>query len=289
MAILGDSQLWIYVLAGIFVLSLLVPVVTVVRSRKLASGPSAESQDGLPVGEIIDNPRLLLPHLLELRQRLTKSLIALVIFVAISFVFSQPLLTVLTEPIGGLQELEAIEVTEPLSVFMRLSLITGVVLALPFIFAQLWLFIAPGLQENEFRYIYIILPFALLLFVIGASFAYFVMLPVAIPFLVDFMGIPTVPRPANYIKFIVSMVFWVGISFEAPLVVFVLARLGLVTAKGLARRWRYALVIIAVAAAIITPTIDPVNMLLVMTPMAVLYVLSIVLAWLAYRPRKQVS
>ncbi len=166
---------------------------------------------------------------------------------------------------------------------------TGFVLAMPFIFAQLWLFLAPALRENEFRYIYLFLPFATILFLSGAFFAYFVMLPTAIPFLVNFMSIPSTPRPANYIKFVTSLVFWVGVSFETPLVALVLARMGLITAGTLARNWRYAFVIIAVVAAVITPTVDPVNMGLVMAPLFVLYLLSIVLAKIAYREREPLS
>jgi sec-independent protein translocase protein TatC len=157
---------------------------------------------------------------------------------------------------------------------------------MPVILAQLWLFVAPALRENEFRYIYFVLPLAMVLFILGALFAYFVMLPTAIPFLVGFMNIPTTPRPANYIKFVTSLTFWVGISFEMPLVSLVLARLGLITPEMLSRNWRYALVVIAAIAAIITPTVDPVNMALVMAPLMILYLFSIMLARMAYRERQ---
>lgn len=289
MALLHDPNLWLYILVGFFVVSLIVPVVSVVRSRKLAGGPEADSDASLPIGEILDNPRELLPHLVALRQRLTRAFIALIVCIAVSFIFSKQILTVVSEPIGGLDQLQAIEVTEPISVFMRTAMITGFVLALPYIFAQLWLFIAPGLQKNEFRYIYVILPFALILFLGGASLAYFVLLPVAIPILVNFMDIETTPRPANYIAFVASLTFWVGLSFESPLVALILARLGLITPRSLARHWRYVLVIIAIVAAMVTPTVDPLNMSLVMGLLLFLYLLSIVLAWLAYRPRARGS
>lgn len=289
MPLLDDPNLWLYVLAGIFALSLLIPLVTVVHSRKLAGGAESESGDGPPVAEIFRDPSIAQPHLVEMRKRLTWSLLVLIAAIAISFVFSRQMLDLLTQPIGGLDQLQAIEVTEPLSVFMRVAFVSGFVLALPFVFAQVWLFIASALRENEFRHIYYALPAAVALFLAGAAFAYWVMLPVAIPFLVGFQDIPTVPRPANYIKFVTSLVFWVGMSFELPLVMFVLARLGLVTAKGLARRWRYAVVIIAVMAAMITPTVDLVNMGLVLLPLLVLYLLSILMAWVAYRPRDSSS
>jgi sec-independent protein translocase protein TatC len=117
------------------------------------------------------------------------------------------------------------------------------------------------------------------------AFAYFVMLPTALPFLLDFMGITTVPRPANYIRFVTGMMFWIGISFQFPLIIYALAGLGIVDAKALRQGWRIAIIAIAVLAAAITPTIDPVNMGLVMAPMILLYFLSIGLAAFAGRRR----
>lgn len=230
---------------------------------------------------------LLQPHLRELRERLVKAAIVLVLCVMVSFAFSSQLLNLLTIPIGGIAALQAIEVTEPISVFMRVSLTSGFVLAMPVIVAQLWLFVAPALRENEFRYIYFVLPLALLLFLLGALFAYFVMLPAALPFLIGFMNIPTIPRPQNYIKFVTSLTFWVGMSFEMPLISLVLARMGIITPQMLSRNWRYALVIIAIVAAMITPTVDPINMGLVMAPLIILYFFSIVLAKVAYRERQR--
>jgi sec-independent protein translocase protein TatC len=113
------------------------------------------------------------------------------------------------------------------------------------------------------------------------AFAYFVMLPTALPFMLNFMGITTIPRPSSYIKFVTSLMFWIGIAFEFPLVIFLMAKLGWVKARVLAKQWRIAIVIIAVVGALITPTVDPVNMTLVMLPMIVLYAFSILLAFIA--------
>jgi sec-independent protein translocase protein TatC len=281
------------ILPAVLVVTLVYAMISLVRSGRLVgqadsedegfqpqSGPATETEDWKVFWALLQ------PHLRELQQRLLKAVIVLVLCVMVSFAFSSQLLDLLTVPIGGLAELQAIEVTEPISVFMRVSLTGGFVLAMPVILAQLWLFVAPALRENEFRYIYFALPMAMVLFILGALFAYFVMLPTAIPFLVGFMNIPTTPRPANYIKFVTSLTFWVGMSFEMPLVSLVLARMGLITPQMLTRNWRYALVIIAVIAAIITPTVDPVNMGLVMAPLMILYFFSIVLARMAYRERQ---
>ena len=115
----------------------------------------------------------------------------------------------------------------------------------------------------------------------GVAFAYFVMLPTALPFLIEFLGIRTTPRLSNYFNFVTNLLFWIGMSFETPLFVFVLARLKLVTARGLARQWRIAVVVIAILSAVITPTPDPINMGLLMLPLFLLYWLSVFMAFLA--------
>jgi sec-independent protein translocase protein TatC len=124
-------------------------------------------------------------------------------------------------------------------------------------------------------------------FIGGMAFAYFVLLPTAIPFLINFGGITSQIRPSSYIRFVTSIMFWIGIAFQFPLIIYVLARVGLVRSKLLMEQWRLAVVIIAVLSAAITPTIDPVNMALVMGPMIVLYFLGIVLATIAERARSR--
>lgn len=231
-------------------------------------------------------PMPILAHIEELRKRLLRALIALAVGTMLSAIFTPQFLEWLAQPVGGLENLEAIEVTENVGVFMQVALLGGVTLAMPVILYQFWRFVAPGLLRREKRYIFLLAPFATLLFVSGAAFAYFVMLPTAIPFLLEFMSIPTRPRPANYVSFITNLMFWIGVSFETPLVVFFLAKVRLVSPRMLVRGWRVALILVAVLAAVVTPTPDPINMGLVMLPLMVLYGLSIILAWIAYRPPK---
>lgn len=228
-------------------------------------------------------PKSLLEHIEELRQRLLRALIALAVGVVISALFAHQILAWMARPIGGLEKLEAIEVTENLSVFMQVALLGGVLLAMPVIVYQVWRFVTPGLYPHERRYVYVLAPAATLLFLGGAAFAYFVMLPAAIPALLGFAPIPTRPRPANYISFVTNLMFWVGISFEMPLFIFFLAKVHLVSPRTLLRNWRLALFLIALLAALVTPTGDPINMGLVMAPLTVLYGLSILLAHIAYR------
>jgi sec-independent protein translocase protein TatC len=226
-------------------------------------------------------------HIGELRNRLVKAVVGLLLTTLISFGASQQIIEFLTQPVGGIQKIQAIEVTENISVFMRVSLLSGFILAFPYIFYQLIAFIVPGMTGKERRWLIVSIPFATLLFLSGVAFAYFVMLPTAIPFLTSFMNIPTLVRPSSYFDFILNIMFWIGISFEFPLMIYLLAKLKIVSAKLLATYWRIAIVIIALVAALITPTVDPINMAIFMAPLIVLYFLSIGLAYLARRGEKQ--
>jgi len=223
----------------------------------------------------------LAPHFNELRSRLLKALIALVVCVIASFFFSEKVIAFLVEPIGGLQNLQSIEVTETISVYMRVSLLSGFILALPVVAYQIIAFIAPALEKPEEKHwFYSSIPFIVILFCGGVAFTYFVMLKAAIPFLVGFMGVTTVPRLSNYMGFVLNLMFWVGVCFEAPLVVLVLAKLKIVNTGLLLKGWRAAIVLSALLAAVITPTTDPVNMALLMAPLMGLYLLSILMAFL---------
>jgi sec-independent protein translocase protein TatC len=228
----------------------------------------------------------LLEHLEELRSRLVKVAIALGIATVVSFVFAQQLVELLAVPVGGLDKLQAIDVTENISVFMQVSLIGGVVLAMPVIVYQLIRFIVPGLTKDEKRYLWIVVPSASLLFLTGVAFAFFVMLPNAVPFLTSFLNIPTKPRPETYFGFITKLMFWIGVSFQTPLILAFLARLGIISPQLLVHYRRFAIVFMAILAAMITPTVDPVNMMLVMAPLVILYELGIFLSRLTYRKRQ---
>ena len=238
------------------------------------------------VSKAVEHPQELLVHLDALRRHLFRSVLLLILTTAFSFIFNQQILAFLSRPLeGGMDSLVAIEVTEPIGTVMRVSLLAGFAIAFPYIALEMWMFIAPGLSRKSRFYGLLAIPVATLFFIGGMAFAYFIMLPTALPFLLNFMGISTIPRPSSYIKFVTGIMFWIGVAFEFPLVIFLLARLGLIKAEMLSQQWRLAIVIIAIIAALITPTIDPVNMALVMGPMIVLYFLSILLARIAQRGR----
>lgn len=248
-------------------------------------GLFAEEPEDAPFPETlakaIKNPMDIIEHLDALRKHLFRAMLFLVLSTALAFAFIRELLDWLSRPIGGIDSLQAIEVTEPLGVVMRVSLLAGFSMALPYITFELWLFAAPGLKRRARLMGLVAIPVAFLFFIAGMAFAYYAMMPTALPFLINFMDIPTAIRPSSYIRFVTGLMFWIGASFEFPLVIFALASMGLVKAQTLAAQWRIAVVVIAIAAAAITPTIDPVNMGLVMGPMIVLYFVSIGLARLA--------
>lgn len=226
-------------------------------------------------------------HIEALRMHLLRAVLSLVVTVVISFSFTQYIVDFLARPVGGLKNLIAIEVTESIGVFMRVALLSGIALALPYIAFELWLFAAPGLRPSERKVGLLGIPLAAIFFIAGMAFCYFVLLPSALKFLLNFMGVHTQLRPNSYFSFVTSLLFWIGISFEFPLVIYVLTMIGFVKPQILAQQWRLAIVIISIIAAAITPTVDPVNMGLVMIPMILLFFLSIGLSYIAYAGRSK--
>jgi sec-independent protein translocase protein TatC len=222
-----------------------------------------------------------------LRAHLLRMVLALVLTMSISFFFTQQAMQFLAQPISGLDKLIAVDMTENIGVFMRVALFLGIALAVPYIAFEMWWFAAPGLRPRERKIGLIGIPLTLIFFLSGVAFTFYVMLPSAIPFLIDFMGMKTEPRPDSYFSLITGLMFWIGLFFEYPLVIYILTSIGFIQPKVLAQQWRMAIVIITIVAAAITPTVDPINQGLVMAPMIVLYFISIGLSYIAYAGRKK--
>jgi len=224
----------------------------------------------------------IMEHLAELRERLIKCLIALSITTIFSLLFTGRFLAILIAPMEGNQPV-ALKPTETIVVYFKIALIGGLVLAMPVIIYQLVRFVSPGLLPHEKRYLYILLPGATISFAAGVAFAALVMLPFAVRYLQGFLSDIIKPTYSidYYISFVTTLLFWVGVIFETPLVIFFLAKLGVVSPQMLTRNRKYAIVIIAVIAAVVTPTPDPFNMLIVMAPLVALYEVGILLARLA--------
>lgn len=221
----------------------------------------------------------ILGHIIELRNRLLKSVIALVITSIISFAFARQIFQILTLPVKGYQ-LIYIEMTEMIGVYMKVCLISGLVLAMPYLVYQFFMFVAPALTPKEKRYVYIVLPWIFVMFAGGVVFAYYILLPPAAKFLFSFGSDIATPqiKIGNYIGIVARVLLAVGFIFELPVITTFLSRLGVINSAWLAKRRKIAFIFAFVLAAIITPTVDPINQCLVAAPLIVLYEMSI---WLA--------
>lgn len=224
-------------------------------------------------------------HVEDLRSHLLRMIIYIAAGVGISFSFTLRLMEYLARPVKGLTNLQAIEVTEEIGVFMRVALTSGIIIAFPFIAFEIWWFVAPGLKPGERKFGLLGIPLAVLLFVTGVGFTFYILIPAALPFLGGFTTISQFWTAKEYFGFITGLMLWIGLFFEFPLVVYVLTSIGLVKPRMLAQQWRLAVVIIAILAAAVTPTVDPVNMGLVMLPMILLYFVSIGLSHIAFAAR----
>lgn len=226
-------------------------------------------------------------HVEALRMHLLRIVIALAVGVGVSFYFTIPLMEYLAGPVGGLPNLQAIQVTEEFGVFMRVALTSGIAIMLPYIAFELWLFAAPGLRPRERKMGLAGIPLAAILFLGGMAFTFFYLIPVALPFLGGFTSISEFWTAREYFKFVTGLMLWIGLFFEFPLVIYILTSIGFVKPRILLQQWRLAVVIIAVIAAAVTPTVDAVTMGLVMLPLTMLYFISIGLSFIAYAGRSR--
>lgn len=230
-------------------------------------------------------------HLLELRNRLIKSVLALLVTTTISFVFARYIFDFLIAPAPDDISLIYTEMLGMLSTYMKVALMSGIVLAMPVLVYQGIMFVSPALTRREKRYVYLALPWITLMFIAGFAFGYFVLVPPASSFLLNFMS--DIARPEikidNYVSIVTRLLVAIGLVFETPVIITFLARLGVVKPEWLSSKRRWAIVLSFVLAAFITPTFDPINQSLVAIPLVVLYELSIVLAKIAYRKREEAS
>lgn len=233
-------------------------------------------------------------HITELRRRVMYSAIAIFITTVIAFIFHEQVLTLLMQPAQGFTNIPSgkpiyTDLTEFISTAMKASLLVGLLTAMPFVLYQMVRFVAPGLSPSERRYLYGLLPAVVLAFLLGAAFGYRVLFPPAIHFLLSFGSDIATPyiRIGSYVSLMISLLFWMGIVFETPIVLFFLSRIGVVSPEQLGRQRRYAIVVAFILGALITPTFDPVNQTLVALPIIVLYEVGIWLAKIGARQRSR--
>jgi len=223
------------------------------------------------------------PHLAELRKRLSISLLAVIAMFLICFAFWQPLLGWMIAPLKAVlpegSNVIFTGVQEPFFTAMKVAFFAGFVIALPVIFWQFWLFVAPGLYDNEKRLVIPFVSSATLMFLMGAAFCYYVVVPLAFAFLIGFGSalFTALPSIGEYVGFFTKIIVGFGLSFEMPVIIFFFAKIGLVDDKMLKDFFRYAIVIIFTIAAILTPP-DILSQFLMAAPLTILYGISILVA-----------
>lgn len=229
-----------------------------------------------------------LGHLQDLRTRLVRVAIAVVIGTVVSFVFRKDIVDVLKSIAEDAENLQIIGTTEGIVVAFQLSITCGFFLATPVILYEIVMFIRPALNTRERKYLYALLPGVVVAFASGAVFAYFILLPPALGFLYDFSSDLGVVqwRLNEYISTVTRLLFGIGLCFELPLVIYFLSKIGILKVHQLTRFRRWAIVLAFLLAAFITPTPDPINQTLVAVPLIVLYEIGILLARIAHRGKK---
>ncbi|PWT87193.1 MAG: twin-arginine translocase subunit TatC [Proteobacteria bacterium] len=234
-------------------------------------------------------------HLTELRKRIINSLISIVLGSFVGFYLSKYFITYITKPmLKALHDAhldEKLVYTHPaglLNLTLTLGVYIGIVLASPYVLYQVWLFVAPALYRHERKAITGFLFSTVFLFLTGIAFGYFVTLPYVLHFLVSFQG-PVVPMISinEYFDLILMILLGLGLVFELPVLVFFLSLFGVVTPKFLMKNFRYAILVIAIVAAIVTPTPDATTMLIFMAPMVGLYFLSVGVSAVVTRNRER--
>jgi sec-independent protein translocase protein TatC len=232
-----------------------------------------------------------LEHLDELRKRITHAVASLLVGFIIAFAFIDDIFNFvyarLAQPVPG-GKLVYTEAPEMFMLWIKIAALTGVLIASPYIMLQVWLFIAPGLYAKEKK---LAIPFVLsssALFLGGAAFSHYFVFPAAWNFFASFSNatVEFLPRVGPVFGMYVKLMLGIGLTFQLPVLMFVLARLGIVSAAFLARNFKYAVLFIFIFAAVITPDGNPVTQLMVGGPMVVLYILGIAVAWIFGKSKK---
>ncbi|HEX2776414.1 MAG TPA: twin-arginine translocase subunit TatC [Candidatus Acidoferrales bacterium] len=237
-------------------------------------------------------------HLVELRSRLIHAAIAIVLGTGVGLLLSKHFITFIVQPMhmalrsAGLED--NLYYTSPagyVSLVINLGLYLGIAIAMPYVLYQVWLFVAPGLFKHERNAVAGFIVSSMFLFLCGVAFAYFIMLPTTLKFLIGFANegpIKPLISINEYFDLTLMILLGLGVVFELPVLIFILSLFGIVTPKFLLKNFRYAMVIITVAAAIITPTPDATTMLVFMAPMILLYFLGVLVSYVVLR-RKQAA
>jgi len=235
-----------------------------------------------------------LEHLEDLRKRIFYSFIFVIIAVIPAWIFHKEIYNILALPVTQFlpegEKLAFTSLTSPFMLYIKVSFLAAIFLTSPFIFFQFWKFVAPGLYQKEKKYVFPFVFLTTFFFILGAVFAYFVVFPWACRFFLsmgaDFQPVITVDK---YFSLTLRVLLGIALVFELPTLVFFLSRMGLVTSRWMIKKFKYAVLVVFIVAAIITPTPDPVTQSIVAVPMLVLYGVSIIIAFFSEKRRKRIK
>jgi sec-independent protein translocase protein TatC len=236
-------------------------------------------------------------HLVELRKRLISSVLAIGIGMVLGLLVSKRLISFVIAPMLTALRTNHLDdklyYTNPagyISLYISLGLYIGIVLAMPWVLYQIWLFVAPGLYKHERKAVLSFIVSAMFLFLCGIAFGYYVMLPQVLTYIIGFANDGPI-RPLisinEYFSLTLAVLVGLGVIFELPVVVFILSLFGIVTPKFLLKNFRYAMLLITVAAAIVTPTPDATTMLIFMAPMVGLYFVGVLVSYVVLRGKRK--
>jgi sec-independent protein translocase protein TatC len=256
---------------------------------ELAEAPASDTdKEPMPTMGFLD-------HLEELRKRLVQSIIAVAVGTAICWNYREKIYAVMQKPIMDAlrnhnlaEKLVYLNPTDPFNLYLKIAILAGLFLTSPFVLYQVWQFISPGLYRNEKRYVMPFMTSTITLFTLGGYFGYRIAYPRALDFFIGFSGqFQPMITVGEYTQLFLSIVLGMGLIFEMPILVFFLAFMGIMTPSFMVKNFRYAILIIFVLAAIVTPTPDIVNMCVFAAPMLALYGLSIGVAWLVHPKQRE--
>jgi sec-independent protein translocase protein TatC len=254
-----------------------------------AADPTVDAEDE----EVPGAKMSFLEHLDELRRRIVISLVGVLVGCLISFAFIGRIYDFIMRPLAAMLPTGSVlvwtEPTEAFVLYLKIALLCGIIMAAPVVLSQIWLFVAPGLYVREKR---LAIPFVVLGtigFLVGAAFSHYLLFPVTWRYLASFGNEYTKPmlKIESVFSLYAKMMLGIGIVFQMPTAVYFLARMGVVTARFLIRNFKYAVLVIFVIAAVITPTGDPLTQTLFAGPMIGLYLISVVIAWIFQKKRRE--
>ncbi len=241
-----------------------------------------------------DRAMSILEHLGEFKRRMIRVALAFIVFTVVAAVFYDQIFEFLRKPAEDAiakadGDIIFTQVAEAWGAAMKVSVIIGFTVTMPYFLFELTMFLRSGLMANERRYLYFFMPFSVLSFAAGVAFGFLVLIPPAINFLLTFGSELATPFPSigSYVSLLISLSVWMGLIFELPIVMFFLARLGIVSSSWYMKQWRWMVLFAFVLGAVVTPTLDPVTQMLVAGPVIALYVVGTGLARIGERGKEE--